>query len=217
MVDLDLDGTISWESLHSQIFEHDCFGVPSSKLDLVLYNISSLPLLCRQLESGQSISLDAIKKEAPRICSTDTILTDGSCYLAAVDAARPPAIHLLNLTSVPESQLPSPVQFPKSTNTPSSLPTVQGLLDFAVIRVRTAIQDADHSDCVANNIMIHTISEHPEWVKSFIGQMSRRREITSIVRYLQLISILRVSKFNIKLRGFSTFCNMLRVLGVIVV
>lgn len=186
-VDAEPNGTISWKSLYTRIFDHACFDDPSSQLNLILYNVSHLPLLRRHLESGESLNLDMIK-EAPWIRSSDSIHSDGGCYLVAVDSARPSAARspLPNLTSVPESQLPSPVQFPKSTN---ALSSVQALRDLAAIRVRTDMQEANHQDCMDNNITIEGNSVHPEWVKSFVGHLSRRREITTAVSHLTVIPV----------------------------
>ncbi|KAF9073554.1 hypothetical protein BDP27DRAFT_283905 [Rhodocollybia butyracea] len=120
-------------------------------------------------------------EEENRIWHTSHRIPAESCeFLVALDVVHPSVLPLPTLKSVPQAQLPAPTQLAKATKASSSQLAMQDLLKHMGIHLRsTSIKDIDWSDCVHNNITMDTISVHPEWVYSFIHQMSRRRELST--------------------------------------
>lgn len=138
---------------------------------------------------------------APRISSYAMVSLDSCHFIVAihspVDVApisnpSQPSQPLPTSQTLPEAELPKSVRLPRATEGSLIQSDINLLLPSITIRVRKCeIKYVSMEDCKHNHVQTPTdpVPSHPEWVTSFIREMSRRRELPTPVCNLQAISI----------------------------
>lgn len=219
-------GQINGNALARLISQNAAFRDPPSALDLILHNVSSDQYEdLRESMTGHS-TIDLVRiTAAPRISSYATVSLDSSScrFIIAihspVDAApisqpsqaSPP---LPTLQTTPQAELPTSVRLPQVMEGSLTQSDIKLLLPSITIRVRERdIKSITMEDCTNNHVQTPTdsVPSHPEWVTSFIREMSRRRELPTPVcfaGYFHISIILTI------FRGFASFCNQPRISGI---
>lgn len=177
-VDVDSDGNISVSSLRRQIASHPCFS-SSSQLNLTLYNVTDMELIRLYLECDLPIARDHLK-EAARISPTDKLPVRSCEFVIAVDTPLP---FVPTQQSVSAEQLPVLVELSLQTEvSPQTSEDIDLLGKIAISAKATEERSArsiflSMEDCKHNNIQERkdVVPDAPDWLKSFVKQMSRRR------------------------------------------
>lgn len=185
-------GQITGSSLRILISRHAAFRIPPCELELVLHNVSSdeYKHLCGSIIGSHS-PIDLVRiKAAPQIHSFDIVSLSGYQLIIAIHSpipvkATPASRPLPTLQTTPQAQLPTLVRLPQLAGERLMLSNIEQLLPSVLIHIRgKSAQSIDLEDCRSNSVQTHADPippSCPEWVTSFTQEMSRRREIPTVV------------------------------------